>query len=110
MQATQFALLALLNKHPGSVQEQLAAWLAMEQSTLSRNLKGLSRKRWVSSRAEPGSRTARYDATEAGRTALERARPGWERAQARVKRMLGDDWDALWPLLRKLSSLAVLDS
>jgi hypothetical protein len=36
---------------------------------------------------------------------LRRARPAWTRAQARVKRGLGADWDALWPLLQKLSSL-----
>jgi DNA-binding MarR family transcriptional regulator len=106
LQATQFALLAALEGRPGSTQEQLTAWLAMEQSTLSRNLQGLARKRWVKSRTAPGTRVARYEATAAGRAALERARPGWTRAQARVKRGLGRDWDVLGRLLHKLASLA----
>jgi DNA-binding MarR family transcriptional regulator len=105
VQATQFGLLAALDRHAGASQEQLAAWLAMEQSTLSRNLKGLARKRWVTSHVAAGTRSARYAATAAGRAALARARPGWQRAQARVKQAIGEDWDALWPLLRKLSSL-----
>jgi len=105
LQATQFALLAILEGHAGASQDQLANWLATEQSTLSRNLQGLVRKRWVSTVTEPGVRAARYEVTPAGRTALNRARPGWKRAQARVKRALGADWDSLWPLLRKLALL-----
>jgi DNA-binding MarR family transcriptional regulator len=105
LQAAQFGLLAALDRHASASQQQLAAWLAMDQSTLSRNLKGLARKRWVTSQVAPGTRSARYRATAAGRTALARARPGWQRAQARVKRAMGDDWNALWPLLQKLSAL-----
>jgi DNA-binding MarR family transcriptional regulator len=106
LQATQFGLLAALDRHAGATQEQLAAWLAMEQSTVSRNLKGLARKHWLTSHVAPGTRSARYGATAAGRAALARARPGWQRAQARVKRAMGKDWEALWPLLQKLSSLS----
>ena len=107
VQTTQYALLALLVKHPESAQQQLGAWLVMEQSTLSRNLQGLMRKGWVSSRTTPGTRVARYEATASGRTAFERARPAWARAQERVKRSLGDDWDAVWHGLRRLSTLGL---
>ena len=103
--ATQFALLAILDRRPGAAQEQLTTWVAMEQSTLSRNLNGLVRRGWVSSAAAPGSRVTRYQATASGRAALRRARPGWQRAQARVKRALGADWNRLAPLLHKLASL-----
>jgi DNA-binding MarR family transcriptional regulator len=103
--APQFALLSLLLKRPKASQQQLGAWLAMEQSTLSRNLQGVARRGWVSSHIEPGSRVAQYRVTSAGRAVLRRARPGWTRAQARVERALGADWQALWPLLRKLSLL-----
>ena len=105
IQSTQFALLTLLRKRPGAGQQELAAWMAMEQSTLSRNLQGLARKGWVSTHTGTGTRVAQYRATGAGRAVLRRARPAWTRAQARVKRELGADWDALWPLLRKLSAL-----
>ena len=104
--ATQFALLAILDKRPGAAQEQLAAWMAMEQSTLSRNLKGIVRNGWISSAAAPGRRVARYRLTAQGRAALRRARPAWQRAQARVKRALGADWRALGRLLQKVSALA----
>jgi len=105
VQATQYALLALLMKRPQSAQQELGAWLAMEQSTLSRNLQGLARKGWISNGTEPGSRVARYELTASGRKALDRARPAWARAQERVKRGLGDDVDSLWGLLRKLSMI-----
>ena len=105
VQTPQFALLSLLTKRPQAAQQQLGTWLAMEQSTLSRNLQGLARKGWVSSGTAPGSRVARYEVTRAGRAALDRARPAWTRAQTSVKRELGADWDALWPLLRKLSTM-----
>ena len=107
LQATQFGLLAALDRDAGASQEQLARWLAMDQSTLSRNLKGLARKHWVTHEVLPGTRSARYHATAAGRAALTRARPAWQRAQKRVERAMGNDWEALWPLLRKLSSLNV---
>jgi DNA-binding MarR family transcriptional regulator len=107
IQAPQFALLSLLLKRPEASQQELAAWLAMEQSTLSRNLQGVVRRGWVSSRTAPGSRVVQYQVTAAGRAKLRRARPGWTRAQARVQRELGADWDALWPLLRKLSTLTI---
>jgi DNA-binding MarR family transcriptional regulator len=103
--APQFALLMLLVKRPEASQRQLAAWLAMEQSTLSRNLQAVARRGWVSSHTEAGSRVAQYRVTTAGRAVLRRARPGWQRAQTRVQRELGADWQALWPLLRKLSLL-----
>ena len=103
--APQFALLSLLLKRPKASQRQLGAWLAMEQSTLSRNLQGVARRGWVSTHTEPGSRVAQYRVTPAGRAVLRRARGGWQRAQARVRRGLGADWQTLWPLLRKLSLL-----
>jgi DNA-binding MarR family transcriptional regulator len=106
LQATQFALLATIAARPGSAQERLGRWLAMEQSTLSRNLQGLVRKRWIVSRLSEGSRATRYVATAAGRAALDRARPGWQRAQARVKRALGEEWEHLGRLLDKLAMLA----
>ena len=105
VQTPQFALLSVLAKRPCAAQQELGAWLAMEQSTLSRNLQGLARKGWVSRRAAPGTRVAGYEVTRAGRATLDRARPAWSRAQASVKRELGADWDALWPILRRLSAV-----
>jgi DNA-binding MarR family transcriptional regulator len=105
LQATQFALLATIDSCSGASQDQLGVWLATEQSTLSRNLQGLARKGWVSRRSEPDARVARYEATPAGRAALARARPGWKRAQAKVKRALGADWVRLAALLKKLTRL-----
>src|SRR4051794_14711225 len=48
VQTPQFALLSVLTKRPQAAQQELGTWLAMEQSTLSRNLRGLARKGWVS--------------------------------------------------------------
>ena len=104
--APQYALLTLLVKRPRASQRQLGVWLAMEQSTLSRNLRGVARRGWVSSHTEPGCRVAHYRVTAAGRAVLRRARPGWKRAQARVQRGLGGDWKTLAPLLHKIAALS----
>jgi DNA-binding MarR family transcriptional regulator len=106
--APQFALLTLLLKRPKASQRQLGVWLAMEQSTLSRNLQGVARRGWISSHTEPGSRVAHYRVTPAGRAVLRRARPGWKRAQARVQRGLGSDWETLAPLLHKIAALSAV--
>jgi DNA-binding MarR family transcriptional regulator len=104
--APQFALLSLLLKRPTASQRQLGAWLAMEQSTLSRNLQGVARRGWVSSHIAPGSRVAQYRVTPAGRALLRRARPGWKRAQSLVERALGSEWQTLAPLLHKIAALS----
>jgi len=102
----QFALLSLLLKRPEASQRQLGSWLAMEQSTLSRNLQGVARRGWVSKHIDPGTRVAQYRVTPAGRAILRRARPGWQRAQSRVQRALGRDWQTLVPVLHKIAALS----
>src|SRR4051812_46478656 len=107
--APQFALLTLLLKRPKASQRQLGAWLAMEQSTLSRNLQGVVRRGWGSGPTGPGRRAAQSRVPPAGRALLRRARAGWQHAQARVKRALGSDWQTLAPLLHKLAALSNLE-
>src|SRR4051812_1223334 len=88
----RFAQLGLLGAiaHGSSTSETaLADRLAMERTTLVRNLKYLEDKGWIQSVTGDG-RGVRHRLTAEGRTMLERAIPMWERAQAEIEGRLRD--------------------
>ena len=68
----------------------LAAVLAVERSTMSRNLKVLQRRELVEVvRRSAGRRVMSVGLTDAGYVALEGARAAWAEAQASVRAALG---------------------
>ena len=69
---------------------QVAALLAMDRTTLTANLKPLERRGLVSVVVdEVDRRSRRLRLSSAGRTALAKAMPLWEEAQAETGRLLG---------------------
>ena len=100
----QFTLLQVLATVGPVTQGRLGRMLALDSTTLSRTLRPLESKRWI--RCDPGEdrRERRLELTGAGKTQLEKAKPAWERAQARLKRRLGGErWESL---LHELALLA----
>lgn len=84
LQATQLPLLARLAAGP-AVLAELADWLAMDRTTLLRNLRPLARRGWVRDEAGTGGRRARrLRLTPAGHRLLAEIQPAWQRAQAQV--------------------------
>lgn len=94
--APQFTLLQALKLAPGISQKQMAEFLGIDSTTLTRTLALLRKRGWVN--AQPGSdrRALRLTLTKAGEKQYERALPYWQSAQKRLQQLLGEqDWDKL---------------
>ncbi|WP_197674261.1 MarR family winged helix-turn-helix transcriptional regulator [Halopseudomonas litoralis] len=93
LRITQFTLLVAIGYGaPGSISE-LADWLAMERTTLTRNLKLLEKEELVTTRAGVHHRSRVAELTEYGRAKLEQAYPLWQAVQSEYQARLGDeDW------------------
>ena len=86
---TQHTLLQALEITGRSPQGALGELLAIDSTTLNRTLWPLERAGWVRARSGADRREVRWALTARGRRRLERARPAWERAQARLRTRLG---------------------
>ncbi len=89
LRGTQFPILAVLAAAGSATMTDLADTLVMDRTTLTRNLKPLLGRGLVE-RGEGEDRRQRPIAiTPAGRDALAKAWPLWEKAQARIAGGLG---------------------
>ncbi|MFJ8627032.1 MarR family winged helix-turn-helix transcriptional regulator [Kitasatospora sp. NPDC093550] len=70
----------------------IAGWLGIERSTVSRNLELLVQRGFVEVAATSSTgRTTRVAVTEAGHRALAEAEPAWRRGQAWIGEAIGAD-------------------
>jgi DNA-binding MarR family transcriptional regulator len=89
--AAQLNLLALLASVESARAGEVADFLSMEISTLSRNAHLMEREGWVTvQRAERGNGRV-LSLTNAGADKLEAAIPSWQQAQSEARSLLGDD-------------------
>ena len=104
--AAQFNILGALSAYPGRSITETANALAMDRTTLSRNLALLVRKGLVSS-APAGRGNGRLGAlTEEGRKTFSAIVPEWRRSQAELREALADpDFRTVIAGLRHLSRL-----
>jgi DNA-binding MarR family transcriptional regulator len=65
--------------------------LQMDTSTLSRNVERMMAKDWLGVVEDDDGRAQPFRLTAKGRRLLERAMPAWEKAQERVKKLIGVD-------------------
>lgn len=85
LRASQFTLLVVLTRAGDAVpMSRLAALLGVERTTLTRNLRPLEAKRYLSIRTSEDQRVRRVAITERGRAAAASALPAWRKAQATV--------------------------
>ncbi len=89
LKATQLNLLAMLQGMGETPMTRLAEALAMDRTTLTRNLKPLVAKGLVVVEPDTDQRVRRIVLTEAGARALEAALPLWRTAQSRLVDGLG---------------------
>ena len=82
LKGSQLTLLVALALSPGVRPSQLAEGLAMDKSTLSRNLSRLEARGWVAS-------ATGLELTAEGESVLQDAYPAWKRAQKRIAERLG---------------------
>src|SRR4051794_14840792 len=97
LQITQFSILAAFKLDRYRPLSHLSETLALERTTLLRNIDLLRRAGLVVARpaedhapARSGSRAKRFDLTQAGRDALHGALPAWEQAQQAFDAALGE--------------------
>jgi DNA-binding MarR family transcriptional regulator len=106
LRITQFTLLVAIGYGaPGSIGE-LADWLAMERTTLTRNLKLLEKDGLITTRAGAHHRSRVAELTASGRTRLEQAYPLWQAVQAEYRECLGSEgWRESHGALTRLATV-----
>lgn len=85
LRASQFTVLVILELVGEPMpMSRLAARLGVERTTLTRNLRPLEAKRYITIRSSDDQRVRSVAITERGRTAAAAAMPSWRKAQALV--------------------------
>lgn len=103
----QFELMAEIKAHPLRSQADLAEALALDQTTLSRNLKLLvTRGLLTRGVASTNRRQCTYAPTSAGSDLLQTALPLWQSAQKTMQQALGEDWPTTHDVLARLNQAA----
>jgi DNA-binding MarR family transcriptional regulator len=106
LKVSQFSVLNAVASREDTRPAELAKFLEMDESTLSRNVARMCAKGWL--RLEPGEddrRSHQIAITEVGKALLRKSYPAWQQAQSRVAHKLGPDGvAALKSVVRKLRS------
>ena len=88
---TQYSLLANIERAGQVGHTVLAEKVGMERTTLTRNLRPLTRARWVTARIGKDRRQRLLQLTAAGRRKLVRSLPLWEEAQRQFLSQIGTE-------------------
>ena len=104
LRITQFTLLQVLARRGAVTQGTLATFLAVDSTTLSRNLKPLETAGLIRGFRGADRRERYLELAPAGRRALERAAPAWEVVQRQLRERLGKP---TWLALEQLTTSAV---
>mgnify|MGYP002403363696 CR=1 FL=1 len=102
---TQVSLMVAIRRHPTATLTSIAEGLALERTTLLRNMRQLE----TSGLVEPSSQRGRarhYRVTAAGEAALARAYPAWVRMQQTLQEALGPDSAETLAALSRLRRVA----
>jgi DNA-binding MarR family transcriptional regulator len=90
LRATQLSVLVAVAIDGAMSITELANFIGMDRSTLTRNLAPLAERGLISLGAEGWRRSRRLVITKKGRTCMEAAVPIWQQAQAALKRKIGE--------------------
>jgi len=94
LRASQFTILQALSLAGEITQGQMAMFLGMDSTTLTRTLAIMERQEWISRRKGEDRREWRIQLSKAGKAKFERALPRWEKAQTVARKKLGERrWD-----------------
>jgi len=101
----QYSLMMSLNRPDAPRLGEAAAFLAMDRTTLTANLKPLERRGLVEIRPDPDDgRSRRLHLTRAGRSLLKKAVPVWRATHDEVDIRLGTDVKALRAELTRVAA------
>ena len=82
LKATQFSVLAALALKGATPVSELAEFLVLERTTLTRVAAVLGREGWITARPGADARVRLLQITRAGRRKVEVALPAWQEAQS----------------------------
>jgi DNA-binding MarR family transcriptional regulator len=107
LKVSQFSVLNAVASLEDALPAELAKFLEMDESTLSRNVARMCARGWL--RLEPGEddrRSHQIRLTDMGKALLRKSYPAWQQAQGQVAHKLGPDGVAALKLVvRKLRQL-----
>lgn len=91
VRANQLTVLALIAAMEGLRAADVAKYLEMDKSTVSRGLALLRERGWVEESAGPTSKSRRLGVTEKGRALLRETLPLWRSAGEKARDTLGEE-------------------
>jgi DNA-binding MarR family transcriptional regulator len=107
VEPTQFMLLLVLEARPGSSQAPLGRALGLDKTTLSRNLQLMKRNGWIEPAITTDQRERGYQLTSTGVRLLAVTKPGWKRAQQKLRSAVKtSDWQNILSVFNAVSSAA----
>ena len=105
LRSTQFNLLVFLDAVGAATTSALAEGMAIDRTTLTRNLALLAKKGWVRAEAGVDRRSRNVSITARGRRQALNALPAWRSAQAAAAAILGQkQFEELAEQLAKLTN------
>lgn len=111
LKITQYSLLSHVDRLGPITQADLARAMAMDTSTLSRNLRPLQAAGWIAVGAGDDARSNALVLTVAGRHKRNEAQALWKKAQLQLNETVGvDDVIALHALIDRMSEALANDS
>src|SRR4051794_27997297 len=109
IEPAQFSLLSALDGHPGVSQAPLGRALGLDKTTMSRNLKVMERNGWIAPAGADDRRERGYRLTKAGEKIFAATKPGWLRAQAKLRAaMQPGEWESMWNIFGRVAEAALV--
>ena len=107
MNITQFAVMRAVHRHPGEPLSRVAEDLAMDRTSLYRELNNAQRKKWIKIRKDVDGRSRNAVITGKGRSAMANVDADWAGIQTRVVDRFGrEKWKAFSAELKRLTECA----
>ena len=109
LEPTQYSLLMALHLKGETTQGELGALLALDTTTLTRMLKPLMKRGWITERPGEDRRQRFLRLTSAGRQKFNQSHPYWERAEKKLQKSLGEPgWGQMGTLLTQVTSASFI--
>lgn len=106
LRSTQYSLLSGLSMLGEASMQDMSIMMAMDRTTLTRNLSPLMKKGLVKMSVGTDRRSHPIQITPKGRSALEKALPYWQKAQSHIVNTLGvENWEQIMKSLHKISMI-----
>ncbi len=106
LRSTQYSLLSALSMLGEASMQDMTTMMAMDRTTLTRNLRPLLKMGLVKVSVGSDRRARPIKITPKGKSALENALPFWEKAQSHILDKLGaENWDQIMRGLHQISMI-----